>query len=65
RMLPLTGTGIAEARLIALQLRECLISQLADCVHAGSLGIDLLLTCGDRLLAIPRTTHVEIADSGR
>ncbi|EFC8352707.1 TPA: carbon-phosphorus lyase subunit PhnH, partial [Escherichia coli] len=24
------------------------------------LGIDLILTCGERLLAIPRTTHVEV-----
>ncbi|EEY9433531.1 phosphonate C-P lyase system protein PhnH, partial [Escherichia coli] len=23
-------------------------------------GIDLILTCGERLLAIPRTTHVEV-----
>ncbi|EEY8313350.1 carbon-phosphorus lyase subunit PhnH, partial [Escherichia coli] len=22
--------------------------------------IDLILTCGERLLAIPRTTHVEV-----
>ena len=25
-----------------------------------TLGIDLILTCGERLLAIPRTTHVEV-----
>ncbi|EEZ3023534.1 carbon-phosphorus lyase subunit PhnH, partial [Escherichia coli] len=24
------------------------------------LGIDLILTCGERLLAVPRTTHVEV-----
>lgn len=65
RMLRLTGAGIAEERMIAPQLPECIIEQLADRFHAGSLGIDLLLTCGDRLLAIPRATHVEIADSGR
>ncbi|EFD4605611.1 carbon-phosphorus lyase subunit PhnH, partial [Escherichia coli] len=23
-------------------------------------GIDLILTCGERLLAVPRTTHVEV-----
>lgn len=60
RMLRLTGAGIAEERMIAPQLPDCVIHELTERPHPFPLGIDLLLTCGDRLLAIPRTTHVEV-----
>lgn len=60
RMLRLTGAGIAEERMIAPQLPECLIHELTERPHPFPLGIDLILTCGERLLAIPRTTHVEV-----
>lgn len=59
RMLRLTGTGIHEERMVAPQLPESLINALADHEHALQLGCDLLLTCGERLLAIPATTHIE------
>ncbi|MDU7822567.1 MAG: phosphonate C-P lyase system protein PhnH, partial [Klebsiella sp.] len=60
RMLRLTGAGIAEERMIAPQLPECIIEELTERPHPFPLGIDLILTCGERLLAIPRTTHVEV-----
>ena len=60
RMLRLTGAGIAEERMIAPQLPECIIAELTERPHPFPLGIDLILTCGERLLAIPRTTHVEV-----
>ena len=56
----LTGAGIAEERMIAPQLPECLIHELTERPHPFPLGVDLILTCGERLLAIPRTTHVEV-----
>lgn len=60
RMLRLTGAGIAEERMIAPQLPDCIIDELTERPHPFPLGIDLILTCGERLLAIPRTTHVEV-----
>jgi alpha-D-ribose 1-methylphosphonate 5-triphosphate synthase subunit PhnH len=60
RMLRLTGAGIQEERMIAPQLPDCVIHELTERPHPFPLGIDLILTCGDRLLAIPRTTHVEV-----
>ncbi|WP_313081972.1 phosphonate C-P lyase system protein PhnH [Atlantibacter sp.] len=60
RMLRLTGAGIHEERMVAPQLPECVIHELTERPHPFPLGIDLILTCGDRLLAIPRTTHVEV-----
>ncbi|HFO5690647.1 TPA: phosphonate C-P lyase system protein PhnH [Escherichia coli] len=60
RMLRLTGAGIAEERMIAPQLPECILHELTERPHPFPLGIDLILTCGERLLAVPRTTHVEV-----
>ncbi|MGB7803832.1 phosphonate C-P lyase system protein PhnH [Buttiauxella sp.] len=60
RMLRLTGAGIREERMIAPQLPDCVIFELTERPHPFPLGIDLILTCGERLLAIPRTTHVEV-----
>ena len=60
RMLRLTGAGIAEERMIATQLPNCILHELTERPHPFPLGVDLILTCGERLLAIPRTTHVEV-----
>ena len=59
-MLRLTGAGIAEERMSAPQLPKCILHELTERPHPFPLGIDLILTCGERLLAIPRTTHVEV-----
>lgn len=60
RMLRLTGAGIAEERMIAPQLPNCILHELTERPHPFPLGVDLILTSGERLLAIPRTTHVEV-----
>lgn len=60
RMLRLTGASIADERMIAPQLPECLLHTLTERSHPLPAGVDLLLTCGERLLAIPHTTHVEL-----
>ncbi|CAK9885944.1 MAG: Alpha-D-ribose 1-methylphosphonate 5-triphosphate synthase subunit PhnH [Candidatus Erwinia impunctatus] len=60
RMLRLTGAGIAEERMIAPLLPDCIIDELTVRPHPFPLGVDLIVTCTDRLLAIPRTTHVEV-----
>ena len=60
RMLRLTGAGIAEERMIAPQLPNCILHELTERPHPFPLGVDLILTCGERLLASPRTTHVEV-----
>ncbi|MBJ3815769.1 phosphonate C-P lyase system protein PhnH [Shimwellia pseudoproteus] len=60
RMLRLTGAGIQEERMIAPRLPGCVLAALTERAHPFPLGLDLLLTCGERVLAIPRTTHVEV-----
>ena len=51
--------GLSGGRMLP-QLPECLIHELTERPHPFPLGVDLILTCGERLLAIPRTTHVEV-----
>lgn len=60
RMLRLTGAGIPEERMVAPRLPDCIVNTLTERQHPFPLGIDLLLTCSERLLAIPRTTCVEV-----
>lgn len=42
RMLRLTGAGIAEERMIAPQLPECILHELTERPHPFPLGIDLI-----------------------
>ncbi|CVF11144.1 MULTISPECIES: phosphonate C-P lyase system protein PhnH [Serratia] len=58
--LRLTGPGIESQRLIAPRLPQALLDYLVNRPQRFPLGLDILLTCGDRLLAIPRTTRVEV-----
>lgn len=60
RMLRLTGAGIYEERMVAPQLPQDVTDELAERLHPLPLGFDLILTCGDRLLAIPHATHLEM-----
>lgn len=60
RMLRLTGPGIQEERMIAPQLPECITDEFTDRPHAFPTGIDVILTCDDRALAIPGSTLVEV-----
>ncbi|MDU2941374.1 MAG: phosphonate C-P lyase system protein PhnH [Enterobacteriaceae bacterium] len=58
-MLRLTGSGIAEERMVAPKLPTCLLHELMERPLSAPLGIDLILTSGERLMAIPRATCVE------
>ena len=60
RMLRLTGSGIADERMVAPQLPESIVHELSERLPPFSPDVDLLLTCGERLMAIPRTTHIEV-----
>ncbi|QNK32066.1 phosphonate C-P lyase system protein PhnH [Serratia sp. JUb9] len=57
--LRLRGPGIAHSRTIAPPLPEALRRYLLARPQPFPLGLDVILTCGDALLAIPRTTHLE------
>jgi alpha-D-ribose 1-methylphosphonate 5-triphosphate synthase subunit PhnH len=56
----LAGPGIAgTARLAAAGLPADMLDRLADNRSLFPRGVDLILTCGDRLAALPRSTMVE------
>jgi alpha-D-ribose 1-methylphosphonate 5-triphosphate synthase subunit PhnH len=56
----LTGPGIAgTARLAAAGVPADMLARLADNRSLFPRGVDLVLTCGDRLAALPRSTIVE------
>ena len=61
-MLRLTGPGILEERMIAPQISDVVLNALTERSHSFPLGCDFIFTCGERLLAIPRTTLVEVFD---
>lgn len=56
----LTGPGIERQRKVSPQLPPALLDFLINRPLRFPLGLDILLTCGDRLLALPRTTRVEV-----
>jgi alpha-D-ribose 1-methylphosphonate 5-triphosphate synthase subunit PhnH len=56
----LAGPGIAgTARLAASSLPRDILDRLADNRSLFPRGVDLILTCGDRLAALPRSILVE------
>ncbi|HEI8867791.1 phosphonate C-P lyase system protein PhnH [Serratia sp. AKBS12] len=57
--LRLSGPGIERQRLVSPALPAALRDYLLERPHRFPLGIDVLLTCGEQLIAIPRTTHLE------
>ena len=58
--LRLRGPGIEHSRTIAPQLPAAVLDYLLNRPVAFPAGLDFLLTCGENLMAIPRTTHVEV-----
>ncbi|MDN0125180.1 phosphonate C-P lyase system protein PhnH [Yersinia aleksiciae] len=58
--LRLRGPGIEHHRRVAPQLPAAVLDYLLNRPVAFPAGIDFLLTCGEKLMAIPRTTHVEV-----
>jgi len=58
--LRLRGPGLMEPRAIAPQLPESVLKYLRNRVHIFPQGIDLIFTCGENMMALPRTTDVEV-----
>lgn len=57
--LRLTGPGIESERVITPQLPDAVRQYLLNRPHRFPLGLDFMFTCGDELIAVPRTTRVE------
>ncbi|MGP9437158.1 phosphonate C-P lyase system protein PhnH [Ewingella sp. AOP8-B2-18] len=58
--LRLTGPGIESERLITPLLPDAVRQYLLNRPHRFPLGLDFMFTCGDELIAVPRTTRVEV-----
>lgn len=58
--LRLTGPGIESERIVTLKLPDAVRDYLLNRPHRFPLGLDFMFTCGDELIALPRTTRVEV-----
>ncbi|ANI30780.1 carbon-phosphorus lyase complex subunit [Yersinia entomophaga] len=58
--LHLRGPGIEEQRQIAPHLPAAILNYLINRPNTFPTGMDVLLACGEDLMAIPRTTQVEV-----
>ncbi|ADU69768.1 phosphonate C-P lyase system protein PhnH [Pantoea sp. At-9b] len=58
--LRLSGPGLRESRAIAPQLPEAILHYLRERPHPFPQGVDLIFTCGEAMMALPRTTDVEV-----
>jgi alpha-D-ribose 1-methylphosphonate 5-triphosphate synthase subunit PhnH len=58
--LRLSGPGLREPRAIAPQLPEAILHYLRERPHPFPQGVDLIFTCGEAMMALPRTTDVEV-----
>jgi len=58
--LRLSGPGLRETRAIAPQLPESVLAYLRSRPHPFPQGVDLIFTCGEAMMAVPRTTLVEV-----
>ncbi|WP_239954610.1 phosphonate C-P lyase system protein PhnH [Pantoea sp. Z09] len=58
--LRLSGPGLREPRAIAPQLPESVLDYLRNRPHPFPQGVDLIFTCGEAMMALPRTTDVEV-----
>ncbi|MBP2167312.1 alpha-D-ribose 1-methylphosphonate 5-triphosphate synthase subunit PhnH [Erwinia toletana] len=58
--LRLRGPGLMETRAIAPQLPERVVQALRERQQRFPQGIDLIFTCGQAMMALPRTTQVEV-----
>lgn len=58
--LRLNGPGLMETRAIAPQLPESVLHYLRERPHRFPQGVDLIFTCGENMMALPRTTDVEV-----
>jgi len=58
--LRLSGPGLREPRAVAPQLPEAILHYLRERPHPFPQGVDLIFTCGEAMMALPRTTDVEV-----
>lgn len=58
--LTLSGAGIENTKNASPVLSDALLSHYVTQTQRYPLGIDTILTCGEQLIAIPRTTKVEV-----
>jgi alpha-D-ribose 1-methylphosphonate 5-triphosphate synthase subunit PhnH len=58
--LRLSGPGLREPRAIAPQLPEAILHYLRERPHPFPQGVDLIFTCGEAMMALPRTSDVEV-----
>lgn len=58
--LRLSGPGLRESRAIAPQLPQAILHYLRERPHPFPQGVDLIFTCGEAMMALPRTTDVEV-----
>lgn len=61
----LSGPGIDGTARLDAALPDDLLASRAALRPLHPLGLDLILTCGDRLAALPRTTRVRRPDEAR
>ncbi|MGE0803464.1 MAG: phosphonate C-P lyase system protein PhnH [Lautropia sp.] len=61
RALTLTGPGVEQPLAVRIDLPDDRVWQQRQALEpAFPRGIELLFACGERLLAIPRSTHLEL-----
>ncbi|MBA0211865.1 phosphonate C-P lyase system protein PhnH [Pectobacterium brasiliense] len=58
--LRLSGPGLETSRVVEPQLPPDIVRYLCHRSAPFPQGIDLMFTCADALMALPRTTHVEV-----
>ncbi|ASY76184.1 phosphonate C-P lyase system protein PhnH [Pectobacterium polaris] len=56
----LSGPGLETSRVVDPQLSPDIVRYLCHRPDPFPQGIDLMFTCADALMALPRTTHVEV-----
>jgi alpha-D-ribose 1-methylphosphonate 5-triphosphate synthase subunit PhnH len=61
--LSLSGPGIDGQRTVFVDgIDNELLKQITQIQRSQPLGIDVLLTSGNQLMALPRTTHIELSN---
>ncbi|MBN3042237.1 phosphonate C-P lyase system protein PhnH [Pectobacterium brasiliense] len=58
--LRLSGPGLEASRVVGPQLSPDIVRYLCHRPDPFPQGIDLMFTCAGALMALPRTTHVEV-----
>lgn len=62
KALTLSGAGIENRQIVAPQISEYLLTYYLGQAKRYPLGIDTLLVCGSQLMAIPRSTCINLLE---